>query len=404
MRKNSVQTAWTILLIAFLCFCVLSVSVPIGVYQFVMYTMTPLDSHLSAIQGTVLAQGEDDDVLRPVTQGNLLSVSEQTTIATDDTSRAVLTLFDGSTIILYHNTNLIIQTTQKPYFTFSTQQHQILLKILTGRLRATLPSSDTQRLFEIDTPHASIDISQGSYAIGTDDTQTNVTTRWGLAQVTAQAETVTLQASQSSIIQMNQVPSKAIPAEQNLLTNGDFRHDLESTWQIDDYTPTESTTVSVRIVEENGSPALAFNSVGEDGLHTEVSILQIIDKDIQDFQSLRISADVKVNNQSLAGAGNLGSEYPLRLQLAYKDAQGNDRNWYYGFFYEPPPDTFIIYNEPNNGYDQLNQSLWYPYESENLIETLAGIDAPVHLKYVRVYASGWLYDVMVRDLKLLAKN
>jgi hypothetical protein len=107
--------------------------------------------------------------------------------------------------------------------------------------------------------------------------------------------------------------------------------------------------------------------------------------------------------QMIPGGGQIGTEFPLMIQLAYRDAEGNDRNWYHGFYYVPPPGNYILYNEADNSSESINQFLWYPYESKNLLTTL-GPAKPVYIKYIRVYASGWIYDTMVTDIQLLAQD
>ena len=75
------------------------------------------------------------------------------------------------------------------------------------------------------------------------------------------------------------------------------------------------------------------------------------------------------------------------LHVAYKDAAGNDRDWFHGFYFEPPPENYILYNQPDNSSERIARFVWYPYESVNLLTTL-GPAKPVFVKSIRIYASG----------------
>jgi hypothetical protein len=116
-----------------------------------------------------------------------------------------------------------------------------------------------------------------------------------------------------------------------------------------------------------------------------------------------VTADILLEYQSLPGGGFQGTEYPIMMKLTYEDTEGNDRDWYQGFYYDPPPENYIVYDQPNNGSENISQGFWYPYESDNLLETLAD-SKPVYVKSLRIYASGWIYRAMVADVQLLAED
>lgn len=91
------------------------------------------------------------------------------------------------------------------------------------------------------------------------------------------------------------------------------------------------------------------------------------------------------------------------LNVAYRDAEGNERDWFHGFYYEPPPENYILYNQPDNSSERIARFIWYPYESVNLLTTL-GPTKPVYIRSIRIYASGWIYDSMVANISLLAEE
>ena len=405
-HKHPERTAWFILLGAFITLCTLMLTVWGSGRSYLINAKNHFTTIVTSINGTVLAKPTSTESPLPILSSQQLEVDEFTIISTDDTSQAALTFFDDSALTLYSNTTLIIHQSNQPRFRFSPLSEQIEVELVKGRIRAAPADTQARRTFTIRSPHARIGLTQGSYAVEVNNEQTQVVTRLGSAEVTAQNKTIPLQSDQLSLIAQGQPPSEPIPAEQNLLVNSDFSQGLANTWTTDIFIPENAAGVVTATLEVNtvgNRPVLEFFSEGADNIHTEAAVEQVINKDVQDFQSLRINADVLLNDQSLPGGGFIGTEFPIRLKLSYKDADGNDRDWYHGFYYQPPPDNYILYDQLDNANENISQGLWYPYESENLLETLGDIK-PVYVKSIRLYASGWIYNAMVADVKLLAKE
>ncbi|RME41261.1 MAG: hypothetical protein D6796_16065 [Caldilineae bacterium] len=427
MRKNPERTAWIVLFTAFGIFMTCAISLPLGVRTYLYNATTTFQTNLTSIRGTVLARQVDAEIPTPITRDSTQPLDEFTIVTTDDTSQAALTFFEGSEVTMYNNTILIIHLTRKPRFGISPHPAQVVIEVVKGRIRVRVGSANTDRRFEVKTPHAHVSLQNGSYAVEASNEKTFVTTRAGLAEVTAQGAMVAVAQGELTTVAVNEPPTPPAPAEQNLLVNGDFSQGLSDSWHPTVYVPAETITDTVQVVERNeeglvskadllnavtstlrivtigGQPVLEFSSEGADNVHTEASIRQDINKDVQDFQSLRINAQIRLNYQSLPGGGQLGTEFPVMIQLAYRDADGNDRNWFHGFYYQSPPNNYILYNQPDNSNESITQFLWYPYESENLLVSL-GNARPVYVKYIRIYASGWIYNSMVTDVKLLAKD
>jgi hypothetical protein len=179
---------------------------------------------------------------------------------------------------------------------------------------------------------------------------------------------------------------------------------LDGVWEVYKIEPPSGVvTTTVETLELGNRRVLGFGSEGEDSLHSEIGVVQEVDRSVQDFDSLRINLEVKLERQSLPGGGTLGSEFPIMVHLAYKDASGNDRDWYLGFYYVSPPADWLLYDSPDNSSERVARFLWYPYESVNLLDSL-GTNKPVYIKYVRIYASGWIYQAQIADVALLAQD
>lgn len=403
--RNPVQLAWIIVTAAFATFCLLTVLIPTSVHWYITNATEPFKTNVTSVRGVVLIGNATDELSTSLTDGNSTMVQETTEIATDDTSQAILTFFDDSTLTMYSNTSIIITETRLPRFAaLSSLPAQINIQVKQGRVRATSARSQDILTFDINTPHAMIELSQGSFSIETDDELTQVTTRLGQAEVTGRGQTVLLNGEQRAVIEAGNPPSSPLPSAQNLLENSDFSGlDVTNSWDVYEINLTESVTSTVRVIDFLGRPVLQLKSEGADNIHTETGVVQQVNKDVRDFQSLRIFAEVRLTDQTLPGGGQLGSEFPIMLHIAYKDANNSDRDWFHGFYYTAVPENYIIYDQPDNSSERIARYIWYPYESVNLLTTL-GPAKPVYIKSIRIYASGWIYDAMVANISLLAQE
>ncbi|MEM7030999.1 MAG: FecR family protein [Chloroflexota bacterium] len=365
-----------------------------------------MTTDVTSIGGTVLVNANQTESPLAILPNSQMAVQEETVVSTDDSSLAVLTFFEDSTVTLYGNTTVLIHQSNKPRFNLSNQSPEIEIELVRGRIRAAPIVSDTQLIFRVRTPEATSLLAEGSYAVESNDSLTQVSTRQGVALVDSQGQQIELATGQRSIIQQGEPPSPATEAEQNLIVNGDFQAPISEAWAQDIFIPSNAVDVisATATIDQFGEQnVVIFRSQGQDNIHTDAAIEQRIDKDVRDFQSLRINADIRLNLQSLPGGGFQGSEYPVLIQLSYKDDEGNDREWYRGFYYETPPSNYILLDQVDNSSERITRNLWYPYESENLLTTLADIK-PVYVKSIRIYASGWIYNAMVTDIQLLAQE
>jgi hypothetical protein len=403
MHTNPERLAWTVLLLAFTTFCVLAVVIPLGVRWYFLNAMTAEMTAVTSVRGTVLAEMRKASLPIPITDGSTTEVEEATRITTDSTSEAILTFFNDSALTMYGETSVRIQQTRAPRFSLGHRPDTIVINLERGRVRVA--SADRSNLhFVVHSPQAVISFSEGSFSIETDDEGTQVTTRSGQAQLVAAEELVRLAAGERAMVRPGEAPSPPLPAEQNLLKNGDFSAASEEVWQVYKVEPPSGdVTTSVEGIAIDSRQALELRSQGEDNLHSEIGIVQEVNKSVQDFDSLRVQLDVSLERQSLAGGGTLGSEFPVMIHLAYKDANGNDRDWYHGFYYVPPPENWLLSDTPDNSSERIARFLWYPYESVNLLDSL-GTNKPVYIKYIRIYASGWIYQARIADLALLAQD
>ena len=403
-QKNPERLAWIVLSTAFAMFCMLTILIPVGIQWYIVNATDPFSTEVTSVRGTVLVGNPTAELSSSLTDGNTITIEESFEISTDDTSQAILTFFDDSSLTMYGNTRIILSETQSPRFDISSNPTTIVIEVQQGRVRATSSRSRTDLSFDIITPHAIVELNQGSFSIEVEEEGTQVTTRLGQADVIAEGQAVRLQQEERAVVTENSPPSPPLPSAQNLLKNSGFNPlTFDETWDGYSIEPIQGVTTTVKVDTFQDRPVLQLSSQGVDNVHSEVGAIQEVNKDVRDFQSLRLFADVRLVRQSLPGGGQLGSEFPIMLHIAYKDADNNDRDWFHGFYYDPPPENYILYDQPDNSSERIARFIWYPYESVNLLTTL-GPAKPVFIKSVRIYSSGWIYDSMVANISLLAQE
>jgi len=399
LRKNPERLAWIILSIAFAIFCLLVLSIPLGIRWYVINATQVHKTSLAAVRGTVVVQ-EPDAVGPMAVIATKDDVSEGSTITTDATSQAFLEFFEDSTLHLYNETQVAILKTQSPRFGLSSKPNTIVLEVTRGRVRiGVAPSMESPLNFQVQSPDAAVELQEdGSYSVEVSSEELHLTVRDGRAKVIARGKIVELGRGERTTVGIGGEPLGPLPAERNLIVNGDFREPLEKGWaRYDERDDPDEASGRMEIVTSGARQAVLFQRLGGNIYRGETGIIQTIDKDVRDYGVLELRLSVMLLYQSLSGGGILHSEYPIIVRLDYKDAYGNPDHWVQGFYYENPANYPII-----NGME-IPRNVWYSYESGNLMEILGDVK-PAHLTSIKIYASGHDYQSMVTEVELLAEE
>lgn len=407
-RSNPERLAWFVLLFAFFVFVVLAISIPAAINYTIRYAAVPQSARLNSTVGTLLLYPPKAEEPIAIT-GSRDDISEGSRIVTTGSgsqgTQGVLGFAEMpdsdqllGTVHLYAGTELEVLKIRRPRFERSPEPYQIRLRLTEGRVRLFTNSSDRRPLLvTLETPHGETILGEGSYNFLVTADHTDVSVRSGRAELIQNGgERVVVEPGLRSWMTVDSPPAEPISAERNLIENGDFSQPLLDTWQT--YTEARYTVPgTVEIKEQDGRRVAHFVRQGEEGIHTEVGIRQEIDQDVNSYDYLAIHLDVKLIRQTLRGAGEESSEFPLRVEIAYTDIYGKDLKWGYGFYYrEPDPNWPPIYGE------QIAPFVWYSYETENLMELLKDT-RPAHINSIRIYASGWNYESMVSEISLIAE-
>lgn len=401
------RLAWVVLITSFTIFCILAISIPLGIRWFILYSTVDEAARVDVISesGTVLVKAPMAREAAAVQATR--EIAEGFTIRSES-SRAIVTVEEPSepegvlsTIQLYSQTEMTLLRARKPRFARSREPYLIELRLHSGRIRVlNLRPIQRPLTVRVYTPHGEVDLTAGSFGIEVTEEETQVSPRAGEATVYSNGSKVVVRAGERTVFRRGEAPSEPLPAAQNLVINGSFDQPLESAWQVGTYEQVPNIMpATVEVIDVGGRRAVYFSRSAEEGIHTEAWIEQVLDKDVLDYEDLSVRLDVRLIHQSLPGGGYLSSEFPLMVRLTYTDVYGKQLEWVYGFYYrDPPPES----NWPIINGEKIPAYTWYRYESPNLIELLRDT-RPARLNAIRIYASGWNYKSMVSEVGVIVR-
>jgi hypothetical protein len=399
MRRDPGRVAWVVLLAAFAVFCTLAVSIPLLLRWYLLSATVSHEATLEVIAGTVLVW--EPGRTAPIGVTSATTIHEGSTIRTDASSRAFLTLFDNSTATLSFDTEARLAAMRSRRFSFGTTPDTLNLYVAQGQVNigVAVPVNGP-RGFLATSPHMAAVLEDGSYSFKVTGDSTRAAVHLGTAQVSAQGTSVALEQREQTTVTKGEPPEAPTAAAQNLLVNGSFVEDLSVGWQSYNEQGGDGGNIDGRIsvvgLPDTTSRAVRFSRVASGGNHCETVIRQDLNEEVSDLAtSISLYLKVRLEYQSLSGGGYLSSEYPLMIRLEYEDVYGSEGQWTHGFYYQNTDNNPTMFGE------RIPQNVWFDYSSGNLLETI--YPRPARLKYLLVYASGWDYESSVTDINLVVE-
>lgn len=385
------HVAWTVLVCSFVAFLILLIGVPALGYWFVTHATDAHETQLTVLSGTAIVEVAGRD---PSAEQKQRMVPEGATILTDANTRVELTLFDGSSVIVFPGSQIALSALRSPKFSLSKQGPADWLSLNYGRLRLSVSPDDRPVDFKVDTPHGTTQYAMGNYSLEVTSDQSEVVVRSGQALLGAHDGTLTLETRERGQLHTGQKPSGPLPAQRDLIADGAFQSGLDN-WHVYNDQGGDGGAVDgdVQTATDGSRKAVRFVRNGSLGNHDDTGIEQALNKDVTDADILRLHMDLRVNSQSLSGCGYLSTECPVMVRIRYRDIKGGENQWVQGFYAQNPDGKSVT------GADQVPPGLWYPYESEDLTDILN--PKPAQILSVQIYASGWDFDSMVSDVGLI---
>jgi hypothetical protein len=418
-RFGRQRLAWIILTASFIACILLTITVPLAINAFVQNAGRDLEITAQANQGTVGIE-EQNGPRRAVLAGEApQAVSPGTSIRTDTTASALLTVAPPDQVepmaLMQVSSNSIIQLEEAttPRFAVSNNPHQLNMDLQAGRVRFDIPPFGERPLeLTITTPQGGIiDIQEwGRYMLEVSNDTTQVTVLSdGAADVTGLGQQMTLGPGQRAEIALDSAPLGPLDPARDLIQNGDFGEGLDNwalfAWQVELPDQPEGET---SVQSNDGDPVLRFerNGVG----HADVRVTQSVNQDVSDYESLRLSATLRILEQSLGVCGVQGSECPLFVIVNYIDDSGVSRVWQHGFFANGTvddnltPGACISCAVIQRPHERVPLGQLYFYDVD-LIQELASQGAlpPRFIESVMLVGSGHSFVTEVADVALIVE-
>lgn len=354
----------------------------------------PRTATLSLERGIVLFRDAVSSTL--VNAHDNLLLREGDDLLVGQGARASVALADYGRVLLYPGSELRLSEFRKSRFHDGFTLVALRLAKGTARLEVGTPRTETTR-FLVTTPHGSTLLSEGSYGLEVSNSQTRVAAREGSATAYSGDKVVEVKAGEKVLLGRDGVTGPLAEGDQ-LLLNGDFSQGF-ARWemlQVDEPGRPLEPGQRMLIAENVGGRAgvalrLARNSV--QASHNETGLTQVINKDVSDYESLTLRADVRVAEQSLSGGGYLGYEYPIMIRVRYRDATDGQIDWSHGFFYKNPEDR------PTPNGQEVPQGQWISY----LGDLMTVSPRPAYVISMEVLGAGHTFDGMVANVSLVGR-
>jgi hypothetical protein len=409
--------AWTVLLGAFSTFVLLVSTLVVGGRWWLQNASVEQGISLEPT-GTVLVTRPG----RSAPEVNLTVVPPGSQISTENTAQASLTFVssDGkqvlATVKVFGGSLLAVNQADSPRYPTGIAPHRIRLRLTSGRVRATVGVDVTRRvqiIIESEPGTTTIMDQPGSNVSVQVDTSltTMVTVRDGQATVSAQGTDVVLVKDKRAQVAPSSPPTGALPAEQNLVRNGDFSQPITNTWNLDTRPPADPTEGpgTAEVTTVNGRRTVHLIRSGVNWGHVGYS--QVINRDVQGLTSLRLNMDIQIDAQDVPNCGQYGTECPVIVKITYYDVGGGAHEWLQGFYWFPDPNpahgkTFCVTCSPVQ-YKHLLWpfGVWQTYTSDDLLQVFASSGAQAAtIKTITIYAEGHSFESYFTDVQLLANE
>jgi hypothetical protein len=388
--RRAMTDAWVVLWAAFGVCVLLTVSIPLGISSYLASATSPRAGELSILAGTVLVRERGARIELNAADGKALE--EGDVVSTTANSQAVLWLPEGSNLRIWPNTKVGISRLRST--THNDRQWTVQVYVYQGhaRLEVGLPLAQEHR-FVVETPHGQALLREGSYTIEVAAAESDVIARHGTALIVFRDVPLEIQQSQRATLRAGEPPEGPLAAARNLITNGDFTHGTDSWMTTED--AEEPVVGTTSVVQEADRYLVVFRRQGG-AKHGENRMFQPINRDVSDLQSLQLKLDLAVNEQTLAGGGWQGSEYPLQIRIRYRDVYDSEAGLTRGFYFQNNE------GHPTPNGIQMVRNQWHSY-TVDLFDPASVSPRPNYLLSIEVVGSGWSYESRFTDVRLVAE-
>ncbi|GAB4574098.1 MAG: hypothetical protein Kow0077_18950 [Anaerolineae bacterium] len=428
MFKDPGRTAWTILIISLIIFCLTTTSVFLGIRWFLFDSTVPLNTVLYVSRNTVSVRASTSDTFQAVR--NNLPLSRDARLTTDSSSQGNITITDPyfhnvvASITVHRDSSVRLGDTTRPRFEFSGNPYVIALEFSGNIDIDIVPNLDRGIILDVNSKHGIIRMgSPGQYILTNLPDRFSVLNRNGQAVLINNAQEA--RAVPEGMTGWIDVADNSIGISQplvDIIPDGSFDAvnpadpAFSSEWGCyslrDDSQAAEG---EYRREVVNGRSVMHIVRVEVPGKsarnHAETGCLQYLNTindplpvTAFDYLELRVTMQIRDRPLMLSACGQQGSECPVMVVINYLNQYDQEQQWIHGFYsrYDPAVGWPLRCATCAQDHEQINQDTWYTYTSGNLLQLLPEDQKPVAISSVKFYASGHEYEVFLGEVALLA--
>lgn len=426
------RAAWIVLLGSFAVFCTVTLSTILGVYHYLFQSTVAMPAMLHVAKGTVGITGSD--LIEAVERQDEELTNTLTSVSTDSLSQATIQFRDVTeandasgpllaAVTLQGNTFVTFNFANRPRFEWSQNPQRLQFSRLKGELDILVTGViDRDFVMDIYTEdlnsnkglHVQI-LNNGRYRLSVSEDEIRLLNLAGFARAFFREDPHRpdlVRSGQELVVRVGARSSSIRQSTTDALTNATFSLlDASAAGTgLESALPNWSCSVSQEqppegrfaLVEYDGRVGIRLRRLNNAATHGVVRCLQEFEGDgldVTEFDSLRILATFSANYQSLSLCGKAASECPLMLRIDY-DSRGN---WLRGFYYEDLDSEEARQRCDSCIQDHVNtnQAVWYTFDSDNLLNSIAEDDWPARIRSIEFYASGHQFDTVVSEVALL---
>lgn len=416
--SQQVVRAWILLLGGLGVFLALSIYTGNVAYSYVMDSTREQTATIEPVAGqSILIRSASEQDWRLVTERTMVREGDQ--ISTGSVSVGWITMFDQSTIEVSENSLISIKLMRTSRL--FRERKEIVIEPIRGSIYVGMaPRGDfNTAVFRVISGPALVTMRDeirgaqtGSFLVetqrldrsgGEEDSILNVRVAILRGSATLETDRATriLKANEQVVVDPGGEHGDVTLAMRELIRNGDFAREMTDWVEFHDHAgdgSTESGQVERVPVEIDGDVKVAaqISRSTTSGDNWETGIQQSIGQSLRVHSSLNLAFDLRIDEQRPLGGGDAMTEFPLIVKLEYVDVNGQEREWWHGFYIAENPANPI----PKETGTKIPRSEWTSvYLPLNDLETL-----PRQISSIQLYSSGHNYLARVTDVSLTSSE
>ncbi|MDI3341025.1 MAG: hypothetical protein QJR03_10900 [Sphaerobacter sp.] len=416
-QERQARLAWALVLSGFVVLVALITASVLAARSYLATATTARLATLQVVGGSgLLVQTRGQREWRFVTE--TVQVQEGDTIATGPGAVGWLTLFDGGTVEISEDSEVVLRRMRTSRFWGARKEFVLeplrgtiyvgmaphgdlaesTLRVLAGPAEVTMV--DTAR--SPDGGSFLVEVQRASRSGGADEPimAVRVGVLRGSATVTSERGSRRLSADEQTIVSASGVFGPVTAAVREMIRNGAFQRGLDEWVEYQDQGDDGGSVFGLiqRVpVEVFGERQVAVEFTRDSGNtdHCETGVQQQIAVTLRVHSSLRLAADIWIDAQEPPGGGQMHTEYPLILKLTFVDVQGQLHEWWHGFYIQPGAEP-----EPEGRATLVEPGVWRHVE----FDLRNVMPLPHQISSLLVYSSGHSYRARVTNLSLTSNE